>query len=61
MNHPPYSPDLAPSDFQFFGPMKVHPGEQKFQTDNELKRDVLNWPWSPDETLSATDDRNLLR
>jgi hypothetical protein len=59
MNHPPYSPDLAPRDLQFFGPMKVHLGEQKFQTD-ELKLGILNWPWSQDETLSATDNRNLL-
>jgi transposase len=31
MTHPPYSPDLAPSE-----PMKVHLG-QKFQTDDKLK------------------------
>lgn len=24
MNHPPYSPDLDPSDLHLFGPMKVH-------------------------------------
>jgi histone-lysine N-methyltransferase SETMAR len=27
MNHPSYSPDLAPSDFNLFGPMKVHLGQ----------------------------------
>jgi hypothetical protein len=31
MNHPPYSPDLAPSGFRLFGPMKAHLGQQKFQ------------------------------
>jgi hypothetical protein len=30
MNHPPYNPDLSPSDFHLFGLMKVHPGRQKF-------------------------------
>jgi hypothetical protein len=50
MNHPPYSPDLAPSDFHLFWPMKVHLGRQKFQTDNELKCDVLNWLHSQDKT-----------
>ena len=24
LKHPPYSPDLAPSDFHLFGPMKEH-------------------------------------
>jgi histone-lysine N-methyltransferase SETMAR len=36
VNHPSYSPDLAPSDLHLFGPMKVHLGEQKFRTDDEL-------------------------
>jgi hypothetical protein len=42
MNHFPYGPDLAPSDFHLFGAMKVHLGGQKFQTDYELKHGVLN-------------------
>jgi histone-lysine N-methyltransferase SETMAR len=24
LDHPPYSPDLAPSDFYLFGPLKHH-------------------------------------
>jgi hypothetical protein len=36
-NHPPYSPDVALSDLNLFGPMKVHLGGQKFQTDYEPK------------------------
>jgi hypothetical protein len=43
MIHPPYSPDLPPSDFHMFGPMKVHLGGQKFQTDNELRHGAMNW------------------
>jgi hypothetical protein len=42
MNHPPHSSDLAHSDFNLFGPTKVHPGGQKFQTYDELKRGALN-------------------
>jgi hypothetical protein len=38
-NCPPYSPDSAPSDFNFLGPRKVHLEEQKFQNDDELKGD----------------------
>ena len=29
--HPPYSPDLAPSDFHAFGPLKRGDGRQVFQ------------------------------
>jgi hypothetical protein len=43
MNYPPHSPNMAPSDFNLFAPMKVHLGGQKFQTDDELKHGVLNW------------------
>jgi hypothetical protein len=42
MNHPPHSPDLDPSDFHLLGPMKVHLGGQKFQTEDEFKCGVLN-------------------
>lgn len=42
MSHPPYNSDSLPSDFNLFGPMRVHLGGQKFHTDNELKPGVLN-------------------
>lgn len=41
--HPPYSPDLAPSDFHLFGPLKEHLGGQKFDTDDEVCQVVLQW------------------
>jgi hypothetical protein len=59
MNHPPHSPDLAPSDFRLFGSMKVHPGGQKFKVDDELKSGVLNWLHSQDKTLYAEVTINL--
>jgi histone-lysine N-methyltransferase SETMAR len=34
MNQPPYSPDLTPSDFHLFGPMKA----RLEVTDDELKQ-----------------------
>jgi hypothetical protein len=49
MNHPPHSLDLAPRDFQVFGPMRVHLG-QKFQTD-KLICSVLNSLHSQDDTF----------
>jgi histone-lysine N-methyltransferase SETMAR len=42
MNHPPYSPDLAPSYFNLLGPVKVHLGGQKLLTDDKLECGVLN-------------------
>ncbi|GBN10241.1 Histone-lysine N-methyltransferase SETMAR [Araneus ventricosus] len=42
-DHPPYSPDLAPSDFHLFAHMKRWLGGQNFATDNELQTSVQNW------------------
>jgi len=43
LKHPPYSPDLAPSDFHLFGPMKDHLRGQKFAYDNEVMEAVQSW------------------
>ena len=41
--HPPYSPDLARSDYHLFGPMKKMPGGQKFASDTEVQSVVRQW------------------
>jgi len=41
--HPPYSPDLAPSDFFLFGPLKDFLRGQKFNDDDEVKAAVRSW------------------
>jgi len=41
--HPPYSPDLAPSDFYLFGPLKRHLSGQTFTTDAECETAVKQW------------------
>ena len=41
--HPPYSPDLAPSDFFLFGPLKDFLRGQKFNDDDEVKTAVRSW------------------
>jgi hypothetical protein len=43
LKHPPYSPDLAPSDFHLFGPMKEHLWCQKFADDIEVMEAVQSW------------------
>jgi hypothetical protein len=43
LKHPPYSPDLGPSDFYLFGPTKEHSLGQKFADDNEVMEAVQIW------------------
>ena len=42
LKHPPYSPDLAPSDFHLFGLVKEHLRDQKF-ADDEVMEAVQSW------------------
>jgi histone-lysine N-methyltransferase SETMAR len=35
--HPAYSPDLVPSDFHLFSPVKDALGGKRFRADNEIK------------------------
>jgi transposase len=42
-DHPPYSPDLAPSDYHLFSKMKVWLGTQHFCSNKELMDGVNNW------------------
>ena len=41
--HPPYSPDLAPSDFHLFGPLKNHMRGKHFTTDAAVIEAVRKW------------------
>ena len=43
MNHPPYSPDLAPSDFHLFLHLKKFLGSKRFDEDDDLKGAVQKW------------------
>jgi hypothetical protein len=40
LKHPPYSPELAPSNFRLFGPLKEHLRGQKFADGNEVMEAV---------------------
>ena len=50
--HPPYSPDIAPSDFHLFGPLKEFLS-QYFSTDDKVKQAVLGWFSCTDESFYA--------
>ena len=41
--HPPHSPDLAPSDFHLFGPLKRHLAGKRFDDDDDLIEEVRSW------------------
>lgn len=43
LDHPPYSPDLAPSDYHLFLHLKKHLGGQRLQDDDEVKTVVMQW------------------
>jgi len=42
-DHPPYSPDLAPSDFYLFSKMKEHLAGKRFTDDEGLQHAVMDW------------------
>jgi len=41
--HPPYSPDVAPSDFHTFGPLKEAMGDKSFRSNEEVQQAVHEW------------------
>ena len=43
MPHPPYSPDLATSDYHLFGPLKEALRSHRFTLDQEVKEAVHAW------------------
>lgn len=43
VEHPPYSPDIAPSDYHMFPALKKHLGGKKFASDEEVQAEVNAW------------------
>ena len=43
LDHPPYSPDLAPSNFHKFLHLTKHLAEKKFDDDSEVQEEVFTW------------------
>jgi len=41
--HPPYSPDLAPTDYHLFRSLSNHLREKKFNDENDLKMDLVSF------------------
>jgi histone-lysine N-methyltransferase SETMAR len=49
--HPPYSPDLAPSDYYLFPRMKEYLRGNHFASNEDLKKEVERWLRQQDETF----------
>jgi len=43
LEHPSYSPDLAPSHYHLFGPLKQDLRDHRITTDQQLKEKVHAW------------------
>ena len=43
MNHPLYSPDLAPCDYFLFIHLKKHLRGRRFSSDTDIQVDVTSW------------------
>jgi len=43
LDHPPYSPDLAPSHFHLFLRLKKHLAGKRFDDEDELQEAVMTW------------------
>jgi len=56
--YPPYSPDLAPSDFHLFPKLKEHLKGQRFSCDEEVKSAVRKWFQKQNSFFLRTDFGN---
>ena len=43
LEHPAYSPDLTPSDYHLFGPLKNALRGRRFSTDKDVREAVHKW------------------
>jgi len=59
LQHPPYSPDLAPSDFHLFDPLKHHLSGERFPDDDAVERAVRAWFRQQPKEFYATVSRDL--
>jgi transposase len=56
--HPPYNPDLAPSDFHLFPKVKKHLRGQLFHSNEDVQNEVKKWSQAQDAFLSMKDLTN---
>ena len=59
--HPPYSPDLAPSEYHLFGPLKEALRGCRFTSDQELKEMVHAWLTARPKTFFSEGIKKLVQ
>jgi len=59
LEHPAHSPDLAPSDFHLFGPLKNALRGRRFAADDEVKAAVHDWLCSQPQTFFSNGIKKL--
>ena len=59
LEHPAYSPDLAPSGFHLFGPLKNALRDRRFAADDEVKEAVHDWLRSQPQTFFSNGIKKL--
>lgn len=59
--HPPYSPDLAPSDYHLFGPLKETLRGRRFTSDQEMKEAVHAWLAAQPKTFFSEGIKKLVQ
>jgi len=59
LKHPAYSPDLAPSDFHLFGPLKNALRCRRFAADDGVKEAVHDWLRSQPQTFFSNGIKKL--
>jgi hypothetical protein len=61
MAHPPYSPELVPSDYHSFGPLKEALRGRRFTSDQEVKEAVHAWLAAQPKTFFSDGIRKLVQ
>jgi histone-lysine N-methyltransferase SETMAR len=60
LEHPAYSPDLAPCDYHLFGPLKDALRGRRFSTDKEVREAVHKWLRDQPKTFIVLGIRKLV-
>ena len=61
LQHPPYSQDLAQSDFHLFGPLKQHLSGEHFPGDDAVERAACAWFWQQPHEFYAAGFQGLVK
>jgi histone-lysine N-methyltransferase SETMAR len=59
LEHPPYSPDLAPSDYHLFRSLQNHLNNKKFERFKEVNDDILTYFESKPRSFTRPELKSL--